>query len=297
MSLLHGIIPVLPTPFDDRGDVDHAGLRQLVHFLIGEAVHGLGALALASEGYKLSDGERRQVLATIVEETRGRVPVVAAVYHEATRVAVEMCLDAVARGADAIMLLPPVLGKPAGKELVQHLSSVASAAGVPVVIQDTPQVRGTALALEDYLRILDVAPNVRYAKIEALPAGRGISRLLEALGDRIEVLAGWGGLEFLESLDRGACGCMPGADVAPLLVQVYAAYRAGDKARSHALFDRIRPLISYSSLSLDRFVIVAKTILAERKIIASPTLRAPYTPLDSIERDEMDRLLRVTHLS
>jgi 4-hydroxy-tetrahydrodipicolinate synthase len=297
MSLLHGIIPILPTPFDDRGEVDHAGLRSLVGFLISQGVHGLGALALASEGYKLTDDERRQVLATIVEETRGRVPVVVAVYHEATRVAVDMCLDAVSRGADAIMLLPPVLGKPAGKELVQHLSSLASAAGVPVVIQDTPQVRGTALALDDYVRILDVAPNVRYAKIEALPAGQGISRLLEALGDRIEVLAGWGGLELLDALDRGACGCMPGSDVAPLLVQVYAAYRGGDKAQSHALFDGIRPLISFGSLSLDRFVIVAKTILAGRKIISSPTLRAPFTPLDSIERDEMDRLLRATHLS
>ena len=297
MSLLHGIIPILPTPFDDRGEVDHAGLRSLVSFLVSQGVHGLGALALASEGYKLTDDERRQVLATIVEETRGRVPVVAAVYHEATRVAVDMCLDAVSRGADAIMLLPPVLGKLAGKELVQHLSSVASAAGVPVVIQDTPQVRGTSLALDDYVRILDVAPNVRYAKIEALPAGQGISRLLEVLGGRIEVLAGWGGLELLEALDRGACGCMPGSDVAPLLAQVYAAYRAGDKARSQALFDGIRPLIGFSSLSLDRFVIVAKIILAGRKIISSPTLRAPFTPLDSIERDEMDRLLRATHLS
>jgi len=54
---------------------------------------------------------------------------VASVYHEATRIAAAMSAEAVALGADAVMLLPPVIGKAGEKELVQHLASAASAAG------------------------------------------------------------------------------------------------------------------------------------------------------------------------
>ena len=297
MTALKGIIPILPTPFDETGEVDLASLRNVVNHLIDQGVNGLGTLALASEGYKLTEGERRQVLTAVVEAARGRVPVVASVYHEATRIAAAMSAEAVALGADAVMLLPPVIGKAGEKELVQHLASAASAAGVPVVIQDTPQVRGAALSLGDFARLLDAAPNVAYAKIEAVPAGRGITRLRQEFGDRIEVIAGWGGLEWLDALNRGACGCMPGADVGPRLGEVYAAHHAGEPARAQSIFDSVRPLIEFSSLSLDRFVIVAKTALARKGVISSASVRSPYTPLDDLEAAEMDRLLRASAIA
>jgi 2-keto-3-deoxy-L-arabinonate dehydratase len=296
MSLLHGIIPILPTPFDPRGELDLESLKRVIRFLIERGVHGLGTLALASEGYKLSEEERRRVLSAVVKHTQGRVPVVAAIYHEATRVAADLCVEAVAIGADAIMLQPPVIGRPSGGELAAHLSTVALAAGVPVVIQDTPQVRGVAISVEDYRIILDVAPNVQYAKIESLPAGTDISRLLQAFGNRIKILAGWGGLELMDALDRGACGCMPGADVGPRLVEVYAAHQAGDTDRARLLFEGIRPVLSFSALSLDRFVIVAKTVLARRGLISSAALRSPFVDLNRIEQDELEGLLLASGL-
>ena len=297
MIQLKGVIPILPTPFGESGEVDLDGLRSLVNHLIVQGVNGLGTLALASEGYKLTEEERREVLSAVVEAARGRVPVVASVYHESTRIAAAMSAEAVARGADAIMLLPPVIGKPEGKELVQHLAGAASAAGVPVVIQDTPQVRGAALALGDYARLLDAAPNVAYVKIEAVPAGRGITRLRREFGDRIGVIAGWGGLEWLDALDRGAVGCMPGADVGPRLGEVYAAHRAGESASAQSIFESALPLIGFSSLCLDRFVIVAKTALARRGVISTASVRSPYTPLDEREVAEMDRLLRASAIA
>jgi dihydrodipicolinate synthase/N-acetylneuraminate lyase len=297
MTLLNGTIPILPTPFDEHGEVDLASLRNTVSLLIDQRVNGLGTLALASEGYKLSEAERQRVLSAVVEAAGGRVPIVASVYHEATQIAAAMSAKAVALGADAVMLLPPVIGKAGGKELVQHLASAASAAEVPVVIQDTPQIRGAALALGDYARLLDAAPNVAYAKIEAVPAGEAITRLLSEFGGRIEVIAGWGGLEWLDALERGACGCMPGADVGPRLGEVYTAYRAGEIDRARSTFDSVRPLIEFSSHSLDRFVIVAKTALARKGVIASAAVRPPYTALEAHEAAEMDRLLRAAALA
>lgn len=297
MSLLHGVIPILPTPFKADGEVDAASLRRVAEWAIDRGVHGLGTLALASEGYKLTEEERSRVLGAVVEAAQGRVPVVAGVYHEATRVAEKFGADAAAHGAAALMIFPPVLGKLSSQQLVEHLAAIACSVSVPVIVQDTPQLRGSALTLADYARILEAAPNVKYAKIEAVPAGQAIQAVLESLGDRMEILAGWGGLEFMDALRRGACGCMPGADVAPLLVEVYQDFRAGDLQRAQSCFDRLLPLLAFSSVSLDRFVVEAKTVLHRAGLIANPAVRPPCQPLDRGERAELDRLLHLAGIA
>jgi dihydrodipicolinate synthase/N-acetylneuraminate lyase len=291
MSPLHGVIPIVPTPFHADGALDESGLQRVAEWLVEQGVHGLGTLGLASEAPKLSEEERDRVLRAVVRGARGRVPVVAGVYHEATCVAVRQSAAAVAGGADALMLFPPALGKVGTRQLIDHLSGIARSVGVPVIIQDTPQVRGAALTLTEYSQLLEAAPNVRYAKIEAVPAGQAMQAVLESLGDRIDILAGWGGLEFMDALRRGACGCMPGADVAPALVAVYAAFRDGQPEQAQALFNRIQPLLAFSALSLDRFITVAKTVLAQHGLIACADPRPPFTPFDPVERQEMERLL------
>lgn len=294
MKLLHGIIPILPTPFDEDGALDEANLQRLVEHLIAQRVHGLGTLALASEGYKLTEAEGRRVIRAVVEAAAGRVPVVVGTSHEGTRAAIERSREAVTLGADAVMLLPPYLVKPTPASLLAHFAAVAEAVEVPVVVQDSPQLTGVVMPPAFLIELARRAPNIRYVKIEGLSAGRSISVVVEALGPGFGVLCGWGGLGLLDALRRGACGCMPGADFAPALVAVYEAFEGGQVEQAQNLFDRLLPLLSFAAQSLDRFVIIAKTILARQGIITTSTLREPFAPLDDIEHAEMERLLRLT---
>jgi 4-hydroxy-tetrahydrodipicolinate synthase len=288
---LRGIIPILPTPFDEGGTVDEDSLQRLVEHLISQRVHGLGTLALASEGYKLTEAEGRRVIQAVVEAAAGRVPVVVGTSHEGTRAAIERSREAATLGAEAVMLLPPYLVKPTSASLLAHFVAVAEAVEAPVVVQDSPQLTGVVMPPAFLIELARRAPNIRYVKIEGLPAGRSISAVVEALGPEFGVLCGWGGLGMLDALRRGACGCMPGADFAPALVAVHEAFHASQVEQAQSLFDPLLPLLSFAAQSLDRFVIVAKTILAGQGIITTPTLRAPFTPLDEIEHAEMKRLL------
>src|ERR687894_1845957 len=74
-DMLQGVVPILVTPFDEDGRIDEASLRNLVDFNIAAGVHGLG-VALGSEIFKLSEPEREQVTRAVVDQVRGRVPVV-----------------------------------------------------------------------------------------------------------------------------------------------------------------------------------------------------------------------------
>jgi dihydrodipicolinate synthase/N-acetylneuraminate lyase len=77
---------------------------------------------------------------------------------------------------------------------------------------------------------------------------------------------------------------------------VYAAHQAGDTDRARLLFEGIGPVLSFSALSLDRFVVVAKTVLARNGLISTAALRSPYVDLNRREQAELEGLLQASGL-
>ena len=76
-ALPRGFIPVMLTPFNDDLSVDYSTLRSLCDYYIEQGAVGLFANCLSSEMYEMSDEERLAVIKTVVDQTAGRVSVVA----------------------------------------------------------------------------------------------------------------------------------------------------------------------------------------------------------------------------
>ena len=76
-ALPRGFIPVMLTPFHDDLSVDYSTLRSLCDYYIEQGAVGLFANCLSSEMYELTDEERMAVIKTVVDQTAGRVSVVA----------------------------------------------------------------------------------------------------------------------------------------------------------------------------------------------------------------------------
>ena len=55
MVQIEGIVPVVPTPFDDHGRIDDEGLRKLVDFCVDGGACAICLPAYVGEFYKLSD--------------------------------------------------------------------------------------------------------------------------------------------------------------------------------------------------------------------------------------------------
>lgn len=77
LTLPHGFIPVMLTPFLSTGDVDYPGLSALTEFYLKAGAAGLFANCLSSEMYELTDEERLSITKHVVTQVGGRVPVVA----------------------------------------------------------------------------------------------------------------------------------------------------------------------------------------------------------------------------
>ncbi|MBK8086457.1 MAG: dihydrodipicolinate synthase family protein [Devosia sp.] len=112
MSLppLHGVVPILLTPFHNDGRLDEESLASLVEFNIAVGVHGLG-VALGSEIFKFNEAERAQVTRCVVAAARRRVPIVINTGAAGTDLAIHYSRLAEAAGADALMVIPPTFAR------------------------------------------------------------------------------------------------------------------------------------------------------------------------------------------
>jgi dihydrodipicolinate synthase/N-acetylneuraminate lyase len=286
--VFEGVRPVLHVPFADTAaqPIVEAELAMLAGVMLDEGADGLVVLGLASESWALTEAERERVVAIAAEACRGRAPLVVGL-DGTTAVAVDRARQAVSAGAAGLMVLPPRQA-PGREALLRHFSAIAAAAGVPLLIQDSPQVTGVTLEVATLVAIAEAEPLVVAVKSEIPGAGSKASAI-HASG--LELVAGWGGLGYLEQLQRGAVGCFPGCDLGPVMGAIHRRARAGDDAAAEQLYRRILPLLSLASSSLELLLLTAKRHLRRRGIFSSEVLRAPARGLDEHEASAVDALL------
>jgi 4-hydroxy-tetrahydrodipicolinate synthase len=288
---LHGCIPILVTPFDGDGSLDLPSLEREIDWVIAEGASGVACLAIAGEGYKLTETERDTVLEATAHRVSGRVPVVASADGPGEDPAIDRARRSARLGADALMVLPPYFVKPTADALVLYYARVADVAGIPIMLQDAPQLTGVPMSPALWARMADAAPGLRYIKAEGTPQGPTISETLRLCGDRLGVFCGWGGLSLLDALERGAIGNMPAPNFTRFFADVQRLWEQGDREAAETLFNRGVPYAMWTMQSIDHSVTAAKTELARRGVIASARLRQPALALDEIATSQLARFI------
>jgi dihydrodipicolinate synthase/N-acetylneuraminate lyase len=286
---MRGVYPILVTPFDEQSRIDVDSLRSLVDFLIDSGVHGIG-VALGSEVFRFTEDERLLVTRTVVDQARGRVPVVINSGGAGTELTLHYSRMAQDNGADALMIMPPSF-MPAGDGQVRDFFRAVSSAigiagvGIPIFIQDTDRAHVSAdLALQ----IAQESEHVRYIKVESHPTAVMVAQTAAKAGDLLTVFGGAGGNYFIEEMRRGSVGTMPGCSHPEAFVEVWNRFQAGDERGAREVFyGRILPINRISAQSWGAFYHVHKEILRQRGVIGTAVVRGPVAPLDDVTRREL----------
>ncbi|PRA79463.1 dihydrodipicolinate synthase family protein [Microbacterium sp. MYb66] len=280
---LHGLMPILATPFDESGALDRESLRRLVEFQLASGVDGVAVFGMASEGFALTTEERRTILDDVVRVVDGRIPVIAGVNGTSTATSIEQALLAEEGGADALMVLPPFMVKPPAGTLVDFYGDVADATSLSVMVQDAPGVTGVAMApsLIAELARLDGVDSV---KVEAPPTAPKVGAVVSAIDDPAFAVLGGQNAQFcLEEYARGAVGTMPACEFPDLLGPVLAQFLEGRVDEARAEFRRMLPLVLIGLQGGIAWA-VHKEILVARGIIDHATVRYPASRLDAGSR-------------
>ncbi len=292
-SLFQGVYPILLTAFDDRGDFDESCQRKATDFLLAAGVHGLVTLANASEGYAVSDAERDRIVDVVIDEVRGRVPVIVGVSHPSTKIAVERSRAAAGAGASGILSLPPFYGTwvadMAG--VYDYFAALSDVVDLPIIVQDHP-LTGMGMSPALLAKMAHEIENVRYFKIEVPRSPSKIAETLALASDRIlGIFGGMGGMTFIEDLDRGACGAMPSSALPEVFVGAYEAFVNGQRAQAQELINRYLPLIRFELHLAGKNL--QKELLKMGGIICSAAVREPVPPsCDEATRQQMLELIR-----
>ena len=289
--MLHGCIPILITPFLEDGSLDLESLEREIDWVLEEGASGVACVAIASEGYKLSEVERDAVIGATVRRVDGRVPVVASADGPGEEPAIDRARRAAALGADALMVLPSYFVKPGPDALVSYYGRIADAAGVPIMLQDAPQLTGVPMSPGLWARMVETTPGLQYIKAEGTPQGPTISETIRLCGDQIAVFCGWGGLSLLDALERGAVGNMPAPNFTRFYADVQRLWESGDRTVAEDRFERGVPFAMWAMQSIDHSVTAAKEELRRRGIIVSARLRQPALLLDAIAQGQLSRYL------
>lgn len=285
---MRGVFPILVTPFDEKLRVDEDSLRTVVERNIEAGVHGLG-VALGSEIFRLTEAERDLVIRLVVDQVRGRVPVVINTGAQGTEVAIAYSLAAQNAGANALMIMPPTLAVASPPETREYFQAISNAVSIPIFIQDAGNAPvGGALARS----IAEECEWVRYDKVETLPPPIRVGEVVHAAGDVLTVFGGAGGSYFIEELRRGSQGTMPSCSAPEAFVAVWNHYQNGDERSAWEVFNqRIAPINRLETLGWSAFYHTHKAILKHRGWIANTACRGPLAPLDEPTARDLEEMI------
>ena len=237
-----GSFPALITPMTESGDIDEAAMRRFVDWQIEQGSNGLVAVGTTGESPTLDHGEHKAVVELVIEQARGRVPVIAGTGSNSTAEAIDLTRHAEEAGADAALVVVPYYNKPTQAGLYAHFRAVAEATSLPVFIYNVPGRTVADISNETIVRLARDCPNIIGIKDATGDLNR-VSLLRLELGEDFVQLSGEDGTA-LGFNAHGGVGCISvTANVAPALcAEFQAATLAGDFEKARKLQDRLMPL-------------------------------------------------------
>ena len=232
LQQIKGVIPAMITLFDENENVDIQRTRDLVEFLIGKGVDGLYLTGSTGEGFLMDAQERMLVVETVIDQVKGRVPVIVHVGDIGTKKTIALAEHAYRAGADAISSVPPFYWKFSDEDIYNYYRDVAAATPLPMVVYNVPLA---GMMGAELIKKIAQLPNVQGMKF----TGRDhdtMAHLKLALGEDFIIYSGCDEMAF-SGLAVGADGIIGSFyNVMPeLFKDIYAAVQAGDLARGRKL--------------------------------------------------------------
>ena len=289
-KITSGLLSFPVTHFKSDLSFDAAPYREHCDWLLQHPVSGLFAAGGTGEFFNLTPSEVETVCRAAVEETKGRVPVLAGAGY-GTAMAVEMAKAAERVGCDGILLLPPYLMKPSQEGLAAHVRAVCGATKLGVIVYN----RDNAILHEDTLaRLADECPNLVGFK-DGVGDVELMTRVYAKLGDRLTYVGGLPTAETfaLPYLEMGVTTYSSAIFnfLPEWALQFYNSVRARDRAAvMQGLKDFVLPYIAIRNRDNGYAVSIVKAGMTAIGRTAGP-VRPPLTDLKSSELADLKALI------
>jgi len=244
-----GIFPALQIPFNPDLSIDEPELRRFANWLAGhKGIGGLVTNGHTGEVFALTAKQRAQATQIVVDEMKGRLPVVSGICCEGMIEAVEHAKMARDAGAKGLLLMPPHqwlrFGMKQPENVVDFYTAVGEGSGLDIVAHIYPSNTRASYSFET-LASLAKLPWVKCMKVgtrEMNKYARDLRTIREA--DPSVTVLTCHDEYLLATMVQGVDGALVGfgSFIPQMISDLYAAVCAGDLKKAMELQNRINPL-------------------------------------------------------
>jgi 4-hydroxy-tetrahydrodipicolinate synthase len=136
--MISGSIVALVTPMFEDGSIDWESLDALAEWHVDSGTAAIVPVGTTGESATIAVPEHCKIVKRVVEQVKGRIPVIAGTGANATKEAIELTAAAKDAGADACLLVTPYYNKPTQEGLFRHYEAIAAAVDIPQVLYNVP---------------------------------------------------------------------------------------------------------------------------------------------------------------
>jgi 4-hydroxy-tetrahydrodipicolinate synthase len=283
-----GVGTALITPFRKDGSIDESAVRRLVRRQIEAGIHFVSPCGTTGEAPTLSDSEKLRVCQLVVDETAGRVPVLAGAGGYNTREVIDLIHELEGIGVDGILSVTPYYNKPTPEGLYQHYKAIAENTALPIVLYNVPGRTGVNLDVQTVSR-LSALPNIVAVK-EASGNLVQMSEILAAVPDDFLLLSGDDPIAVAVMAIGGKGLISVASNAIPSeMVQMIELSETGDFAGARRLHRWLLPLLQVNFIEANP--IPVKAAMAAMGLIEE-AYRLPLVPPGPTSRDKINKVLQ-----
>jgi 4-hydroxy-tetrahydrodipicolinate synthase len=181
------VMTAMVTPMNDDGSLNLDVAQQLARYLQDHGNDGLVIAGTTGESPVLTDEERIDLFAAVIEAVT--IPVVAGTGTNDTAHSVEMTKRATELGAAGILAVTPYYNRPSQAGIDGHFRAMAACTDLPVMLYDIPVRTGRKINTATMLKLFREVPNIVALKDAAGNPGE-TAALISSAPEAIEVYSG-----------------------------------------------------------------------------------------------------------
>ena len=275
-----GVYPALLTPFTSADAIDFEMFRINGNALLDAGIDAMILGGSLGEASTLSKAEIFELLQFAKQNLNRKVPVIVNIAEQSTAVAMAFAQEIEKKGADGLMVLPPLRYKADERETVEYIKQIARASSLPIMIYNNPYDYKIEVTLDMFKELAEL-PNIQAVK-ESTRDVSNVTRMRNLFGDRFKILCGVDTLA-LEELALGADGWVCGlGDAFPKeTVAIVRLMKAGRYPEALEIYRWFLPLLE---LDIHPKLVQYIKLAASETGIGNEFVRAPRLRLEGEER-------------
>jgi len=242
--MFKGSIVALITPFKNN-KLDEDCYISLIHHHLKNGTSALVPAGTTGESPTLNHNEHKRVIELCVQESKGKIPVIAGTGSNSTEEAISLTKYAESAGANAALIVTPYYNKPTQEGLYQHFKVINDNCSIPIIIYNIPPRSVVDMSVDTMARLFELK-NIIGIKDATGDLNR-VDQQKKKMGPDFIQLSGEDGIA-MEFNARGGVGCISvTANVAAKLCSEFQSASLSKNnsnllAKANEINDKLTPL-------------------------------------------------------